>query len=226
MLNRRAVSAAVACLVLVSAGCQEAARRRSGAAEAQGSLGPRAALVRWHHALADGDKETYLASFVGTEDELVLCLAVFDVVQAGYAFRDAVLARHGDAGWRAIQQSDATRVGLFPRDPAWPMQITLVRADRLAFGYVPGGTVPLHLSETGGRWILHAAALVPPGHTAERAAYYLFRWAAAIRELADRVKEPGRFEPDAARDAFHKRLDATDYSAAETAVHAFDSFLH
>ncbi|HUU91496.1 MAG TPA: hypothetical protein VM238_09820, partial [Phycisphaerae bacterium] len=69
------------------------------------TAGPRTLLADWHASLVAGDKAAYLACFVGGEEELVLALALMEVVQASYAFHDAVLAAYGEGGWQAFQQS-------------------------------------------------------------------------------------------------------------------------
>jgi hypothetical protein len=188
------------------------------------SAAPRAVLARWQQALVAGDKSAYLACFTGSEDELVLALAGFEAAQAGYAFHDAVTRTYGPEAWKLFDGSSGVKVDLFPRDPQWPRRITVVRMGSVAFGYTPRGRVPLALSETGGAWRLHAASLVPPGIEARRAADYLFKWAAALRDLAPKVIEK-KFAAEKATTDFDADLKAriapADRPAAAAAVDAF-----
>ncbi len=216
--------AAVLTLVLVAlAGCgpEQAALRAPGAAEDDSA--PRRTLLAWHGSLIGSDRQQYLACFAGTEDELVLVLAAFEAVEAGWAFHNAVVAAYGEDAWRSFERSDGARVALFPRESDWPMRITLVRTGALAFGYLPGGRVPMHLVEDRGAWRIQAASLIPPGQTAEKAAYYLFRWSAALRELAQRVGRPGEpaapLPPDAPRQALEEKLGAGELKPADEAIH-------
>jgi len=216
--------AAVLTLVLVAlAGCgpEQAALRAPG--PAQDDSAPRRTLLAWHGSLVGGDRQRYLACFAGTEDELVLVLAAFEAVEAGWAFRNAVVAAYGEDAWRSFERADGARVALFPRESDWPMRITLVRTGAMAFGYLPGGRVPLHLVEDRGAWRIQAASLIPPGQTAEKAAYYLFRWSAALRELAQRVGRPGEpaapLPPDAPRGALEEKLEAGELNQADEAIH-------
>jgi hypothetical protein len=105
------------------------------------------------------------------------------------------------------------------------MRITLVRTGGLAFGYLPGGRVPMHLAEDRGAWRIQAASLIPPGQTAEKAAYYLFRWSATLRELTQRVGPAGvggtaaPLRPDAPRQALEEKLEAGELNQADEAIH-------
>jgi len=210
-------------LAAVAAGCgaQETALRAPGAA--QDDSAPRRTLLAWHGSLVGSDRQQYLACFAGTEDELVLVLAAFEAVEASEAFHNAVVAAYGEDAWRSFERADGARVARFPRESDWPMRITLVRTGAMAFGYLPGGRVPLHLVEDRGAWRIQAASLIPPGQTAEKAAYYLFRWSAALRELAQRVGRPGEpaapLPPDAPRGALEEKLEAGELKQADEAIH-------
>ena len=188
------------------------------------TAGPRTLLADWHASLVAGDKAAYLACFVGGEEELVLALALMEVVQASYAFHNAVLAAYGEGGWQAFQQSKGARVDLFPRDPNWTATITLARMGDAAFGYLRTGRVPLHMSREGGGWRLHASGLVPPGFEAQRAADYLFRWAATLRELAPKIGDK-RLRADHARkqvtEDFQARIAPDEQPEAAEAVEFF-----
>ena len=221
--TRIALAVGVVSAAILAAGCeaQETALRAPGAAEDDSA--PRRTLLAWHHSLVGGDRAEYLACFAGTEDELVLVLAAFEVVEASEAFHAAVVAAYGEDAWRSFERADGARVARFPRAPDWPMRITLVRTGALAFGYLPGGRVPLHLVEDRGAWRIQAASLVPPGQTAEKAAYYLFRWSVALRELAQRVGRPGEpaapLRPDVSRKALEEKLQAGELDQADEAIH-------
>lgn len=200
-----------------------------GAPSAQGlsgadTAGPHALLADWHASLVAGEKGAYLTCFAGSEDELVLALALMEVVQASYAFRDAVVAAYGPQGWQVFQKSKGARVDLFPRDPNWTRTITVVRMGRSAFGYLRTGRVPLHMSREDGGWRLHASGLVPPGFEAKRAADYLFRWAATLRELAPKIGEKrvkaDRASQDVAED-FKRRVTPEEQPRAAEAVEFF-----
>ena len=210
-------------LVAVGAGCeaQNPALRAPGASEDDSA--PRRTLLAWHGSLIGGDRQQYLACFAGTEDELVLVLAAFEVVEASEAFHNAVVAAYGEDAWKSFERADGARVARFPRESDWPMRITLIRTSTVAFGYLPGGRVPLHLLEDRGAWRIQAASLIPPGQTAEKAAYYLFRWSAALRELAQRVGRPGEpaapLRPDAPRQALEEKLEAGELKPADAAIH-------
>ncbi|HUU10210.1 MAG TPA: hypothetical protein VM431_06675 [Phycisphaerae bacterium] len=188
------------------------------------TAGPRTLLADWHASLVAGDKAAYLSCFVGGEEELVLALALMEVVQASYAFHDAVLAAYGEGGWQAFQQSKGARVDLFPRDPNWTGTITLARMGDAAFGYLRTGRVPLHMSREGAGWRLHASGLVPPGFEAQRAADYLFRWAATLRELAPKIGDK-RLRADNARkqvtEDFQARIAPDEQPEAAAAVEFF-----
>jgi len=216
--------AAVLTLVLVAlAGCgpEQAALRAPG--PGQDDAAPRRTLLAWHGSLIGSDRQQYLACFAGTEDELVLVLAAFEVVEASEAFRNAVVAAYGEDAWQSFERADGARVARFPRESDWPMRITLVRTGAMAFGYLPGGRVPMHLVEDRGTWRIQAASLIPPGQTAEKAAYYLFRWSAALRELAQRVGRPGEpaapLRADAPRQALEGKLEAGELKPADEAIH-------
>ena len=217
------LSALAVGLAVIASGCeaQNPALRAPGASE--DDTAPRRTLLAWHGSLTGGDRQQYLASFAGTEDELVLVLAAFEVVEASEAFHNAVVAAYGEDAWRSFERADGARVARFPRESDWPMRITLVRSGAMAFGYLPGGRVPLHLVEDRGAWRIQAASLIPPGQTAEKAAYYLFRWSAALRELAQRVGRPGEpaapLRPDAPRQALEKKLEAGELEPADEAIH-------
>lgn len=217
------LSALAVGLAVIASGCeaQNPALRAPGASE--DDTAPRRTLLAWHGSLIGGDRQQYLACFAGTEDELVLVLAAFEVVEASEAFHNAVVAAYGEDAWRSFERADGARVARFPRDPDWPMRITLVRTGAMAFGYLPGGRVPMHLVEDRGAWRIQAASLIPPGQTAEKAAYYLFRWSAALRELAQRVGRPGEpavpLRPDAPRGALEGKLEAGELKPADEAIH-------
>lgn len=219
--SRPAVAAALAVLVLAGCGpTSDADRRPSAAADAA----PRALVSAWHRSLVGGDKERYLACFAGSKDDLVLVLAVFEAVQAAYAFHDAVVGAYGPEAWQVFQSSKGTRVDLFPRDPAWTRTITVVPMGRSAFGYLPRSRVPLHMMDEGGRWRILAAGMVPPGYEAKRAAEYLFRWAATLRKLAPKPGQEAFSAEKATRevtDEFRARVSAEDQPAAAAAVEAF-----
>jgi hypothetical protein len=210
-------------LVAVGAGCEAQNPALRAPCAAEDDSAPRRTLLAWHQALVGGDRQQYLACFAGTEDELVLVLAAFEVVEASETFHDAVVAAYGEDAWRSFERADGARVARFPRESDWPMRITLVRTGVLAFGYLPGGRVPLHLVEDRGVWRIQAASLIPPGQTAEKAAYYLFRWSAALRELAQRVGRPGEpaapLRPDAPRGALEEKLEAGELKQADEAIH-------
>jgi hypothetical protein len=219
MLVRRALVAAVAFAAIAIAGCTVTAESPAARRTAD-VVGPRAAVVRWHHALADGDKAAYTACFAGTEEELVLALAIFESTQAGYEFQKAVAAAYGQEAWKAFETADASRVDIFPRDPSWPGRVTVVEMGGIALAYTPRGRLPLHLVESGGAWRIQAAGLVPPGVDARRAARYLFQWAEALRKLAAQVAGKSRPAEKASRDAmveFDARLAPEERPAAAAA---------
>jgi hypothetical protein len=220
---KRTVAAALSLVMLAGCGPNAAAPRARGLGGAD-TAGPRTLLADWHASLVAGDKVGYLACFVGSEEELVLALALMETVQAGYAFQDAVIAGYGPQGWQAFQRSKDARVSLFPRDPTWPGRITVARMGRMALAYVPSGRVPLHMSRETGGWRLHASGLVPPGFEPKRAADYLFRWAATLRELAPKIGEK-RVKADRARqqvtDDFRARLAPDEQPEAAAAVEFF-----
>jgi len=197
---RTCIIAALALAAIALAGC--AASPESPATRQTADVtGPRAAVVRWHHALADGDKAAYTACFAGTEVDLVLALAIFESTQAAYEFQKAVVAAYGPDAWKAFETADASRVDIFPRDPSWPMRVTVVEMGGIALAYTPRGRLPLHLVESGGAWRIQAAGLVPPGVDAKRAARYLFQWADALRKLAAQVSGKSVPAEKASRDA-------------------------
>jgi hypothetical protein len=213
--------AAIVLLALAAGGCAAAPESPAARTPPQAdTAGPQAALVRWHHALADGDKTPYLACFVGSEDELVLALAIFESIQASYEFQKAVVAAYGPQAWKVFETDDATRVDIFPRDAAWPMRVTVVRMGAAALAYTPRGRVPLHLSQVNGAWRIHASGLVPPGVDAGRASQYLFQWAEALRKLAGQVAGKGVPAEKASRDVmadFEARLAPAERPAAAAA---------
>lgn len=182
---------------------------------------PRALLGEWHRSLVTGQKDRYLACFAGSQDELVLMLAMFEAVQAGYAFHDAVVRAYGEEAWTLFESGEGTRIDLFPRDAAWPRKISVVRMGQAAFGYLPRGRVPLHLSGAGGAWRVHAASLVPPGFEARHAAKYLFRWAASLRKLVPEIGQ-GRVTAEKATkdvvDDFDAQTPAAQRPEAAAAV--------
>ena len=219
-MKRLGQGAPAAVLVLVlAAGCAapgEADRTPGGGSDASG---PRDLLVRWHQALVAGDQTQYLSCFAGSQDELVLTIAIHQAVRAAQTFHDAVVQAYGAEGWAQIQQSPGTRVALWPREADWPMGITLVRTGNLAFAYLPAGRVPLHLSQERSVWRIHAASLIPPGHTAERAAYFVFRWVAVLEELTARVRQAGttpvEVAPEAGQELLRSKLEEGELPAAE-----------
>ena len=107
--------AAVLALVLVAlAGCgpEQATLRAPGASEDDSA--PRQTLLAWHGSLVGGDRQQYLACFAGTEDELVLVLAAFEVVEASEAFHNAVVAAYGEDAWRNFERADGAREWIHP----------------------------------------------------------------------------------------------------------------
>ncbi len=221
--SKRFVAVALALVMLVGCGPNPDAPRAQGLASAD-TAGPRALLADWHASLVAGDKGAYLACFVGSEDELVLALALMEVVQASYAFHDAVMAAYGPEAWKAFQASKGARVDLFPRDANWTGTITVVRMERAAFGYLRTGRVPLHMSWEAGGWRLHASGLVPPGFEAKRAADYLFRWAATLREVAPKIGEKRVKADRASREVtedFNRRIAPAEQPQAAEAVKFF-----
>jgi len=221
MRARYGCAAIVLLLPLTIIGCAAAPNSPAARTPPEAdTAGPQAALVRWHHALADGDKTQYLACFVGSQDEQVLALAIFESIQAAYEFQKAVVAAYGQDAWKVFETNDATRVDIFPRDPAWPARVTLARMGGAAVAYTPRGRVPLHLSQVGGAWRIHASGLVPPGVDAKRAARYLFQWAEALRKLAGQVAGKGVPAEKVSRDAlveFDARLAPEDRAPAAAA---------
>jgi len=217
------VAAALALMTLTGCGPNPDAPGARGLAGAD-TAGPRALLADWHASLVAGDKGAYLACFVGSEEELVLALAVQEVVRSSYAFHDAVVAAYGPAGWEVFRRSKGARVSLMPREPGWVRTITVARMGEMAFGYVPKGRVPLHLSRGAGVWRLHASSLVPPGLDAGRAADYLFRYAAVLRQLVEEVRQK---QVEAARASmrmekdFLARVAPDEQAEAGQAVDAF-----
>jgi len=216
-------AAVLAALVLVGCGPNPDAQRLQTMPESD-TAGPRAQLATWHKSLVSGDKETYLGCFAGSKGDFVLVLAVFEAVQASYAFHEAVVGAYGPNAWQVFQSSKDTRVDLFPRDPDWTQKITVVRMGGMAFGYLPKSRVPLHMSASGGRWRIQAAGMVPPGYEAKRAADYLFRWAATLRNLAPKPGQEAfsaeKATKEIARD-FSARIAPAEQPAAAAAVDAF-----
>jgi hypothetical protein len=217
----------VASVLLPAAGCgpaRDAGAAPSAALAQADTAGPRATLVRWHHALAAGDKAAYVACFVGTEEELVMVLAAFEAVQAAYEFQRAVTTAYGADAWKVFEASDASRIDVFPRDERWPARITVARTGSTALAYTPRGRVPLVLSQADGVWRIHASGLVPPGLEANRAADYLFRFAAALRNLIPQVTGRSVTAEKANKDAvddFRARIAPAERPAASATVNAF-----
>jgi len=196
--------------------------RAPGASEDDSA--PRRTLLAWHGSLVGGDRQQYLACFAGTEEELVLALAIFDAVQINYRFYNAVVAKYGADAWKAFEGAGAARVHLWPRDPGWTATITVVRTGDFAVGYLPRARVPMHLRQDGGRWRIDAASLVPPGVTADKGAYYLYRWVASMEELILRVGRPettlAEFGPRASQEAYKAKLREGEFAPAAEAVDA------
>ena len=219
MLTRKIRLAALAIAALAIAGCA-AGPESPTARQTTDVTGPRAAVARWHHALADGDKAAYAACFAGTEEDLVLALAIFESTQAAYEFQKAVVAAYGQDAWKAFETADTSRVDIFPRDPSWPLRVTVVEMGGIALAYTPRGRLPLHLTTEGGAWRIQASGLVPPGVDAKRAARYLFQWAEALRKLAAQVSGKSVPAEKASQDAmreFDARLAPEERPAAAAA---------
>jgi len=219
MLTRKIRLAALAIAALAIAGCA-AGPESPTARQTTDVTGPRAAVARWHHALADGDKAAYAACFAGTEEDLVLALAIFESTQAAYEFQKAVVAAYGQDAWKAFETADTSRVDIFPRDPSWPLRVTVVEMGGIALAYTPRGRLPLHLTTEGGAWRIQASGLVPPGVDAKRAARYLFQWAEALRKLAAQVSGKSVPAEKASKDAmveFEARLAPEERPAAAAA---------
>jgi len=104
---KRLVAAALALVVFVGCGPNPDRPDAQGLSGAD-TAGPRALLADWHASLVAGDKAAYLACFVGSEEQLVLALALMEMVQASYAFHDAVVAAYGEGGWQAFQRSSSS----------------------------------------------------------------------------------------------------------------------
>jgi len=223
-MRRRAVILAIPVLAIVLvAGCAAGPQGGQTRAGPQDAAGPRALLAKWHKALVTGDKNTYVACFVGSDDEIVLALAGMEAVQANYAFHDAVVKQFGPDSWQAFSSGPA-QIDIFPKDERWTTRITTVRTGVLAFGYLPRGRVPLHMIEDGGQWRIAAASLVPPGLMAKQAADYQMRWAASLRKLADQVaKKQVPAAPTGTRADYMKMVAPAEQPAARRAVE--DSFL-
>jgi len=188
------------------------------------AAGPRALLARWHRSLVAGDKTQYLECFAGSKDDLVLALAVFEAIQANYAFYNAVVSTYGPDGWKAFQASEGARIDLFPREGQWLARITVVPMGSMAFGYLPRGRVPMHMLREDGAWRIQAASLAVPGFEPKRAADYLFRWAATLRRLIPQITARGVTADKATKDVkedFKARVAPEERPAAAEAVHAF-----
>ena len=210
-----------ACVLLVLAGCgPNATAPRARVPSAIDAAPPRALLAEWHRSLVGGQKDRYLACFAGSQDDLVLVLAMFEAVQAGYAFHDAVVATYGPEAWKLFESGEGARVDLFPRDAAWPRRITVVRTGAAACGYLPRGRVPLHLAESGGAWRLQAASLVPPGYEARQVADYLFRYAAALRKLVPEIGQRRLSAEKATEADYFRDLAPAERPKAAAAVEA------
>jgi len=191
------------------------------------AAGPRALMAKWHHSLATGDKTQYLSCFTGSKDDLVLALAVFDAIQANYAFHNAVVATYGPDGWKAFQASEGARIDLFPREERWLARITVVPMGQMAFSYLPRGRVPMHMLHQDGAWHIQAASLTTPGFEAKRAADYLFRWAATLRQLIPQITARGVTAEKATkdvRDDFKAKVAPAEAPAAAEAVDSFLTF--
>ena len=96
--------------------------------------------------------------------------------------------------------------------------------ERGAVGDLRTGRVPLHLSWEDGGWRLHASGLVPPGFEAKRAADYLFRWAATLREVAPKIVKKRVKADRASREVtedFNRRIDPDEQPQAAEAVKFF-----
>ena len=214
------LSAMLALLAL--AGCAagpESPQARAPAAD--DAAGPRALLARWHRSLVTGDKTQYAACFTGSKDDLVLALAVFEAIQANYAFHSAVVSTYGQDGWKAFQASEGARIDLFPREGQWLAGITVVPMGPMAFGYLPRGRVPMHMLKEDGAWRIQAASLAVPGFEPKRAADYLFRWAATLRRLIPQITARGMTADKATKDVnddFRARLSPAEAPAAAEAV--------
>ena len=182
---------------------------------------PRAALARWQRAMAGGDKTAYVACFTGSQEELVLAIAIFDAVQSAYAFQSAVVAAYGPEGWKVFETSESARIDLFPREARWVTTLTVIRTGNTAVAYLPRARVPMVLSEEGGVWRIHASGLVPPGTDAAHASKWLFLWSSALRNLAKKVGQKELAADKATQnfaDDFKAKLAPEDRPAAPAAV--------
>ena len=215
----------VALGLVVLAGCTAGPESAQGRAPARDdAAGPKALLAKWHRSLAGGDKEPYLSCFAGSKDDLVLALAIFDAIQANYAFHQAVVATYGPDGWKAFQASESARIDLFPREASWLARVTVVPMGPMAFAYLPRGRVPMHMLREDGAWRIQAASLATPGFEAQRAADYLFRWGATLRRLIPQITARGLTAEKATKDVtddFRAKVAPAEAPAAAAAVSNF-----
>jgi len=80
---------------------------------------PRSILKTMHRALLDGDKDRYLACFIGDHKYLTAAEAAFEFQQAGMAFRKAFVATYSEKGWERfndLNDRDGATIELFPEE--------------------------------------------------------------------------------------------------------------
>ena len=146
--------------------------RQEPSAAIKSAATPRAAATNMFKAMLDGNKADFLACLVGTENEMKAPQAGFDLVQAEFAFRDAIIKTYGQEGWEKFQgEMDAnghTSFDLPDRkdlDLIEKAELKMEGSSAILTVSVANSHEKLFLtnSKEGKGWKIKAISFIPPG---------------------------------------------------------------
>jgi len=164
-----------------------------GCSKPEAGTTPTETLKLYRDRLQSGDRSGFLACISSSNDDEAKLMGVFfDFNNAGYRFRDAILAGHGQVAWERFQEKrGGTDIHLnlteFPADWLESIQITIngSRADAL----LPGGTQPLKMVQRDGRWYIEASNFMPPADQLASTLKGLNASTKVIRQFTDEARK-------------------------------------
>ena len=146
----------------------------NGCGGASGPQTPQEVLTNMANAMADGDRDAYLACFKGTEEEIGVMMTIFDASCAAQSFGEKLTAAYGKESLGGATAS----WGAGPLRPPDPQKLlaqaefdvqgtTAVVRQKGAQDADAGPNNAIHMIREGGRWYIKAASMVPTGQAAK-----------------------------------------------------------
>lgn len=183
-MNHRRHVAAWSVLLVALAGCgggnQEMPRT-----QATDQTTPAVTVLKMNRAALEGDREAYLACFVGSEEQLAVAEAMYDFAREGLAFREAMLGQYGQAGWAHVQQYFA-----LPSTEMAGWQVRDESADEATL-VQPLEQTALRLRRVDGQWYIRAGEFVPADESAERVVAWFGATTDEFARIRQRIGQPG-----------------------------------